>query len=242
MKARMVLIISLMGITAFLLGAVAIDPCGKFSCSGKPHTRHGVNIALKFLFGPKECDATCSCKSIAYIQIARVMGRDGQPQFELPGTDLLHVQDDSDLWANGWAVDQELFDSKWGFYGLQNTGQFNSAMLSPGSDDEEAVLRDGPKGWTKDLMVDYVQFVSVPVCMDSAAQTPCGDKLLGYYYWDFVIAEDGTITGPSHELGTKSDQVAVEKAITAWNSAVPSFREIYEIEKKTFPNPTSLAQ
>ncbi|HKS21847.1 MAG TPA: hypothetical protein VJZ76_03530 [Thermoanaerobaculia bacterium] len=190
-------------------------PCGTFLFQGTGHTNGGVNVFVHFDFDPATCGATCTCNSVVYIQIVRVIDRD-TGDFLAPGPEQKNriVTGDTDATQNGWAVDR-IDGRTWGYYGRNNDGTF--ALVVPGSNTTDARLEDGPRGWDEGTWFDAV---SVPVCIDTAAA--CNNALLGYQYWLFIAAATGTPTGdPFNEVGVTWMQDAFDKAVIEWNNDAP---------------------
>jgi hypothetical protein len=190
-------------------------PCGTFTFTGTGTTDSGANVFVHFDFDPATCGATCTCNSVVYIQIVRVIDRD-TGDFLAPGPEQQNriVTGDPSATQNGWAVDR--FDGRtWGYYGRNNDGTF--ALVIPGSNTTDARLEDGPHGWGGGVMFDAV---SVPVCIDAAAT--CNNSLLGDYYWLFFTEPAGTLTmDPFHEVGVTWMQDAFDKAVIEWNNDAP---------------------
>jgi len=201
-------------------------PCGTFTYSGTP-SGHYLNVSVNFNFNPATCGATCTCNKIVYIQIVRVVDRT-TGNFLAPGpeqqarivTGLSPTQD-------GWSVDR--IDGRvWGYYGRNNDGTFAS-YLTPGSNTSPAILGDGPGGFPANTWMD---FVSVPVCIDTNAS--CNNRLLGYYYWFFILDNNGNATDPFDEIGVTWMQQSFTSAVAEWNNDAPG------LGKNTLPGMTPL--
>jgi hypothetical protein len=132
------------------------------------------------------------------------------------------VTGDPDATQNGWAVDR-LFGMAWGYYGRNDNGTFNT-NITVGSNTATAILRDRPSGWPTNTWFDAV---SIPVCIDSGAS--CNNRLLGYYYWLFIVNPDGTTGDPFDEIGVTWMQTAFNKAVVEWNNDAPG------LGKHSFP-------
>jgi len=189
------------------------SPCGTFTYTGAPHANRGINTQVDFNFNPATCGATCTCNTIAYVQIVRVIDNN-TGNFLAPGPEQQNriVTTGPDATQNGWAVDR-IDGRTWGYYGRNNDGTF--ALVTPGSNTSTATLVDGPNGWPDNTWFDAV---SVPVCIDAAAT--CNNRLLGYEYWLFVVA-NGAAGAPFNEVGVTWMQSAFDRAVTEWNNDAP---------------------
>ena len=198
-------------------------PCGTFSFTGFPHTNRGVDVTVNFNFAPAVCSATCSCNTIAYVQIVRIYDMN-TGNYISPNSDQTNriVTGQSQATMNGWAVDR-LSGRIWGYYGRNNDATF-AGTLTPGSNTTPATLRDTPSGWPDQSWFDAV---SVPVCIDSRAT--CANNLLGYYYWLFVVGTGGTTGAPFNEIGVDWNRDAFDLAVTEWNNDAPG------LGKNSFP-------
>lgn len=200
---------------AFLGCGKATSPCGLFTFTGAPSNNRGIDMTLTFAFDPSLCKAdSCGCDSIAYVQIIRAIN--------LETGDFLYsnseqrdriVTGNPNQALNGWSVDR-LEGKVYGYYGRNDNGTFASTLM-PGSNISPALLRDSPWGWIDNTWFDAV---SVPVCIDSNSK--CINKLLGYYYWLFLI-DKGNATAPFHEVGVTWHQDAFDAAVQKWNTLAP---------------------
>lgn len=191
------------------------QPCGVFTFSGSPNGDRGVNITDSFAFNPALCGASCNSNQIVYIQIVRVIDRD-TGEFLAPGPQQQAriVTGQSDAVYNGWSVDR-LEDHIWGYYGRNNDGTFDSA-LTPGSSSSPAVLFDSPAGWPDSTWFDAVD---VPVCIDP--DSSCVNRLLGDYYWLYIVNTGGSTETPFSEVGVDWMQTAVNLSTAKWNATAP---------------------
>jgi hypothetical protein len=198
-------------------------PCGNFTFTGAGHSDAGVSVIVDFDFNPATCGATCTCNTICYIQIVRIIDRD-TGAFLAPNSDQQNriVTGQPSATQNGWAVDR-LSNRVWGYYGRNNDGTFAST-LTPGSNTTAAILKDTPSGWPSNSWFDAV---SVPVCIDASAS--CQNKLLGYYYWLFIVGSDGSGSDPFSEVGVDWMQDAFNKSVIEWNNDAPG------LGKNSFP-------
>ena len=201
-------------------------PCGTFTYTGTPSGRN-LNVNVNFNFNPATCGATCTCNTICYVQIVRVVDRDtgnflapGPEQQDRIVTGISPTQD-------GWSVDR-LEGRMWGYYGRFNDGTF-AATLTTGSNASPAILRDGPGGFPANTWMD---FVSVPVCIDANAS--CNNRLLGYYYWFFILNNNGNATNPFDEIGVTWMQDSFNSAVAKWNIKAPG------LGKNSFPGMSPL--
>jgi len=187
-------------------------PCGTFTFTGSPHENRGVNVQVDFNFNPANCGATCTCNTICYIQIIRVIDRN-TGAFLAPNTDQQNrmVTGRSGAWLNGWAIDR-LSSRNWGYYGRNNDGAF-SGTITTGSNTSTATLRDVPSGWPNNSWFDAV---SVPVCINTGST--CVNRLLGYYYWLFIVDNTGTTGDPFDEIGRTWMRDSFTESVTEWNN------------------------
>jgi hypothetical protein len=203
------------------------QPCGAFTFNATPISR-GENVNVNFNFNPALCGAACTCNTIAYIQIVRVVDRN-TGAFLAPNSDQQNriVTGQADATQNGWSVDR-LSGRVWGYYGRNNDGVF-SPTLTTGSNTSTATLRDMPSGWDDNVWLD---FVSVPVCIDNAAS--CNNTLDGYWYWFFIVGTGGTTGQPFSEVGVDWMQDAFDKSVNEWNNDAPG------LGKNSFPAMTRM--
>jgi hypothetical protein len=200
-------------IVAMLAGCgTATQPCGTFTFNGTPISNAGITCDVNFNFNPGTCSSTCTCNSIAYIQIVRIIDRD-TGDFRQPHSAQFNrmVTGNATVAFNGWAVDR-LASRVWGYYGRNNDGTFAST-LTPGSNTTTAILRDTPSGWAVNNWFDAV---SVPVCIDAAAT--CNNRLLGFEYWLFVVTGSGAGSDPFSEIGRVWHADVFDLAVAEWNS------------------------
>ncbi|HVS81978.1 MAG TPA: hypothetical protein VHE60_09610 [Pyrinomonadaceae bacterium] len=203
-------------------------PCGTFTFTGTPHNQQGITNQVDFNFNPATCGATCTCNTICYVQIVRIINRDDGSYLQ-PFAEQANrmVTGDADATQNGWAVDR-LFGRVWGYYGRNNDATFNG-NLTTGSNTATATLRDRPSGWPNNSWFDAV---SVPVCIDSGAS--CNNRLLGYEYWLFIVDTSGNTGAPFNEIGVTWMQSAFNKAVVEWNNDAPG------LGKNSFPGMSPL--
>ena len=209
---KIVVGIALLALLAAACGTPTL-PCGTLTYTGAPHANRGVNTRVDFNFNPATCGARCTCNTIAYIQIVRVIDRN-TGNFLAPGPEQQNriVRGQPDATQNGWALDR-IDGRTWGYYGRNNDGTF--ALVTPGSNTSTATLVDGPSGWADNTWFDAV---SVPVCIDAAAT--CNNRLLGYEYWLFIV-NNGAAGAPFSEVGVTWMQTAVDRSVTEWNTDAP---------------------
>lgn len=67
------------------------------------------------------------------------------------------------------------------------------------------------------------QAVSAPVSIDGG-QSSCNNNFLGYYYWSWVVNEDGTTSNDNIiELVARENlHLVLDSAVSAWNTQAPS--------------------
>ena len=206
-------------------------PCGNFTYTGTALPGGGgATVSVNFNFNPSVCASSCNCNTICYVQIVRVIDRT-TGDFLAPNSDQQNriVTTSDQATINGWAVDR-LDNRNWGYYGRNDDGAFSST-LTTGSNTSTATLSDQPSGWGPNTWLD---FVSVPVCIDNNA--PCVNSLIGYYYWLFIIDNDGHNGDPFNEIGVDWNKDAFDAAVTEWNNDAPG------LGKHTFPAFTRMAE
>jgi hypothetical protein len=204
--------------------------CGTFDhlASNALPDHLGAEYKVQFKFQPADCNKPCNCEQIAYVQIARVVLRDGTYWDDGDRTPLIITnirngsgEDNTEL--NGWFIDAWL-DAKYGYYARNSNGTFNEELIRIGqnkrSPELPAWLFDRPLGLPKDSLVE---FVDAPVCLDTHAS--CNDRLLGYSHWWFTIGKNGSspsVEGPVFDLDPKDKRLdnlkeAVRLAAARWN-------------------------
>jgi hypothetical protein len=188
-------------------------PCGNFSFTGTPHSNHGIDMTLDFAFDPAGCKAAATtATTVAYIQIVRIIDRD-TGDFLAPSSEQQNriVTGRTPTSLNGWAVDR-IAGKVWGFYGRNNDATF-AGTLTTGSSTSTATLRDSPGGWPNNTWFDAV---SVPECLVGA--TDCQDKLVGFYYWLFIVDAGGSVGNPTHLVAVDWHRDAVDQSVIEWNA------------------------
>jgi len=148
-------------------------------------------------------------------------------EFIAPNSDQQNRIVTGDPNANGWAVDR-ISNRKWGYYARFDDGTF-ATYLTTGSNTSPAILGDDPGGFPDNTWMD---FVSVPVCIDSSAS--CNNTLDGYWYWWFVIGAGGATGQPFSEVGVDWMQYAFDKSVVEWNNDAPG------LGKHSFPAMTRM--
>ena len=203
------------------------QPCGTFSFNSSPGACSQDNVNVVFNFNPATCGAACTCNTIAYIQVVRVIDRQ-TGEFIAPNSDQFDriVTGQADATQNGWAVDR-LSGRVWGYYGRDNGGGFSG--ITPGSNTAPATLFDGPGGFGCDNI--WFDFVTVPVCIDASAT--CNNSLVGYWYWFFILNTSGN-GPPFTEIGVDWMQDAFDKSVIEWNNDAAG------LGKNAFPSMTRM--
>ncbi len=192
-----------------LTGCVATLECGIWNFSGTP-SGNSFPLTNTFTFNPANCGKNCDCSQDPIIQMTWVYDETTQ-------TNLYASQQPQGTRsaASGWAVDQ-LDGWAYAYYSLQNNGTFASVYGLPGSNGNPSQLIDAPGGWGPNT-VFYA--VDVPVCY---ASKTCQNKILGYYFWSYIIDSSDTgqkfITAPAwKDLDTEFQNV-----VAAWNKWAPT--------------------
>lgn len=190
-------------------GCMATLECGSWTFSGTP-SGNSFPLTDTFTFTPANCGKTCDCTSDPIIQMTWVYD-------ETSGTNLYasNQPQGGRSTANGWAIDQ-IDGWAYAYYSLQNNGTFSATYGLPGANGTASTLKDDPSGWGPNTIF-YA--VDVPVCY---ASKTCQNKILGYYFWSYIIDSSGTgqkfITAPAwKDLDTE-----FLSAVAAWNKWAPT--------------------
>jgi hypothetical protein len=119
----------------------------------------------------------------------------------------------------GWYVDR-LTGRDWGYYGRNDNGSF-AGNLTPGNNTTAAVLFDGPRR-PDSMRQIWWQAVSGSVSIDGGANS-CNNNFLGYYYWSWIVDEDGVVTDNYIIDGVAWEdlQLVMDDAVAAWNTQAP---------------------
>lgn len=209
------LVIALLAVAVTSCGPATL-PCGTFTFTGSPHANRGINMTLNFAFDPVACGAPATnATTIAYVQIIRIIDQD-TGAFLQPNSDQQNrIVTGQSASLNGWAIDR-LSGRVWGYYGRNNDGTF-SATLTTGSNTTDAILRDTPSGWPDNSWFDAV---SVPVCL--VGDATCQDRLIGYYFWLFIVDSAGVVSGnPLNYVARDWHRDAVDLSVTEWDNDAP---------------------
>jgi hypothetical protein len=195
-----------------------IQPCGNFTFTGNTFANgssNGLNMNLSFAFDPAACGKpACDAPKICYIQMVRTYDFD-------EGT-FSYISEEHQARAieYGWYIDR-LTGKKWGYYGRNDDGSFAST-LSPGNNNTPAVLFDSPSR-PSSMAGIWWQAVSASVSID-AGNSSCNNNLLGYYYWSWIVNQDGTISDDNiiQLVARENLHLVLDAAISAWNTQAPS--------------------
>ena len=213
-----------LSIALLILSSCAPIPrCGDFTFTGdKVDNRevNGVDMNVSFDFNPETCGSNCTCNPVAYIQIVRTV--------DMESFAYIYPSEEKEdrATANGWYIDR-LEGKIWGYYGRNNDGSF-AANLEPGSETEPAILFDGPQRPEEEPWIQiWWQAVSVPACIQ--AGSGCENKLLGYYFWSWLVDNVGAVSDPVHAVAWKPLENEVDAAVGEWNIQAPG------LGKNTFP-------
>ena len=218
--------------------------CGKFDnvVSKSVPEKLGAEYQVQFKFQPEDCNKSCACEQIAYVQIARVVLKDGtywdDGSHETSMVrDVKNESGEDDPELNGWFIDNWWWE-KYGYYARYSDGSFEKEYIRPGDNKQSPKL----PAWIFDKPGDIainslVEFVDAPVCLDSGAI--CNNKLLGYSRWWFTIGNGAypqKIEGPYFTLDPQSDTLralkkSVDLAAKQWNDTAHSRDQ----DIKTFP-------
>jgi hypothetical protein len=200
-----------------------VPKCGDFTFTGTKvdtSSNNGLDMNLRFDFHPAACGAGCTCNLVCYVQIVRTVDMQTYvyvyPSAEKQGRAN----------AEGWYIDR-IEGRVWGFYGRNNDGSFAGTLI-PGSDTSPTTLFDGPsRPEAEPWLQVWWQAVSVPVCIQ--AGSGCQNKLLGYYFWSWLVNDAGTVTGPVDAIAWRPLEDEFDTAVTGWNAQAPG------LGKNAFP-------
>jgi hypothetical protein len=167
-------------------------------------------LSSAFTFTPATCDSGCNVQIDAMIQITWVYdATDRMPLYA-------NSQDEAVADADGWNIDQ-LNGEGYGWYGLLNDGTtFYSFWNTTGGNGTPNTLYDNPSGWGPDT---YFYAVDAAVCFKA---DPCNNKILGYYFWSWIIDNSGNGTEFITAPAWKDLDTEFLNAVASWNSWAPT--------------------
>jgi hypothetical protein len=211
------LVIAFLVAFGFLLPSCErIQPCGTFTFDGHTFSNgsNGLNMSLNFAFDPAACGKpACNTPKICYIQMVRT--------YDLEEGTFSYISEEHEARAieYGWYVDR-LSGKKWGYYGRNDDGTF-AGNLTPGNNSTAAILFDAPSR-PSSMTGIWWQAVSASVSID-ASDSACNNNFLGYYYWSWIVDQDGTISDDSIiQLVAREDlHLTLDAAVSAWNTQAP---------------------
>jgi hypothetical protein len=177
-----------------------------------------------FTFNPANCGKSCDCSQDPIIQMVWVYD-------ETAHTNVYATMAEGKADANGWIVDQ-IIGWAYAYYSLHNDGTFDASYGLPGSNGTASTLQDTPNWYAN---IDFYA-VDVPVCYSSKK---CKDKILGYYFWSYVL--DSTDTGQKAIIGPawKGLDTEFQNAVAAWNAWAPTSGSENDLTK-TLPHAVPL--
>jgi hypothetical protein len=204
-------------------GCCKLPPCGDFEFTGSSYDTsisNGVDMNISFDFDPEICCTDCTCDLVCYVQMVRVCDLEDGIYLYATSEKADRATDD------GWYIDR-LAGRIWGYYGRYDDGSF-APTLQPGSNTTNAILYDAPRrGESDEWMPIWWQAVSVPVCIDDGSG--CENNLLGYYFWSWVVDENGVVLDPIHGIAWKPLEEHFNEAVDEWNLQAPG------LGKNNFP-------
>lgn len=208
------------------------EPCGVFEFHDTGvldnNSSNGWQMNLDFTFNPENCEDTCSCDLVCYIQMVRTIDQ-STGTYLYASTEKLNRAT-----AEGWYIDR-LATRIWGYYGRNDNGTFAS-NLTPGSVGSPANLYDYPKRPEAAPWLDFLWMaISVPVCIDNPGSN-CNNHLLGYYEWAWAVDAAGTVPYTLDWVSPKGFKDDFDDAVAEWNSQAPT------LSKNTFPAFTRLSE
>lgn len=206
-----------------------VPRCGDFTFTGTKvdtTSTNGIDMNLSFDFNPETCGSKCTCNPVAYIQIVRTVDMET----------YIYIYPSSEkedrATTSGWYIDR-IEGMEWGYYGRNDDGSFAS-HLDPGSEIDPAILFDSPRRGEEEPWIDiWWQAVSVPVCIQS--ESSCENRLLGYYFWSWLVDNAGGVSEPIHAIAWTPLENEVDAAVSEWNIQAPG------LGKHTFPAFSRLA-
>ncbi len=224
--STVVLLLSVGACTNF---CTPLGRCGLFDFTGSKvdtSNTNGIDMQVSFDFNPENCGSECTCNPVAYVQIVRTVDMES-------GIYIYPSSEKEDrATAAGWYIDR-LEGRKWGYYGRNDDGSFASS-LDPGSETEPAILFDSPRRrQAEPWLAIWWQAVSVPACIQDTSG--CSNRLLGYYFWSWLVDDAGTVSDPVHANAWEPMQADFDAAVGEWNAQAPG------LGKNTFPAFTQLA-
>jgi len=117
--------------------------------------------------------------------------------------------------ADGWNIDR-VDGEGYGWYSLINDGTtFASFWNTTGSNGTATTLFDAPGGWPNNT---YFYAVDAAVCFTSRT---CGNRILGYYFWSWIIDNSGNATAFIIAPAWKDLDSEFQSALAAWNAWAP---------------------
>lgn len=207
-------------------------PCGTFTYNhlqiDDQASSNGIEMTLDFDFNPSDCGAACACNRVCYIQIVRAVNQED-------GSYLYASSEKEErATAEGWYIDR-VPGKIWGYYGRNDDGSFGG-NLTPGTDATNAQLYDFPRRSEVEPWIGFTwSAVSVPACIENAAST-CNNKLLGFYAWNWIVEDDGSVVAPLNWNAAKGLKDQVDLAVSEWNIQAPG------LGKNVFPAFTRLSE
>ena len=216
-------------VLVLLAGCAIVEPCGTFEFNGTAvdtSSENGVNMSVSYDFAPGDCESTCTCDPVVYVQIVRTV--DWQTfAYLYPSTEKQNRATNE-----GWYIDR-IANRVWGYYGRNDDGSFAS-YLTPGSDVNLATLQDSPRRPESEPWLGiWWQAVSVPVCIEEGSA--CENNLLGYYFWSWFVEDTGVVAGVWDWIAGPTLADAVDDAVAEWNP------QALALGKNAFPAFTRLA-
>jgi len=212
--------------------------CGFFNFSPKTDKDQNGNVAaqfkLDFTFHPSQCNSTCSCDKVWFVQILRVLDLDNPSSImQTSDEQQARMVQSTDLSLKGWAVDR-IAGSKFGYYHMNSSGGLDQDpfdLWQFGYVDTPAIMHDSVQpgaNWRWGSNVKRVQYqgIAAAVCIDGGS---CQAHVLGMKQW--VTNYDrttNTIDPPTAYDTFTWAQGALTAAVSAWNNqgghdALPTF-------------------
>lgn len=194
-------------------GAPSVN-CGSWAFNGTVQSDpNSFPLTSSFTFTPATCGSNCKVQTDAMIQMTLVYDTVERMNVYATSAD----QDRAD--ANGWNIDR-VNGAGYGWYSLLNDGKtFYSFWETTGSNNTADTLNDRPGGWANNT---FFYAVDASVCFKSDGSDTCTHKILGYYFWSWVIENNGNAAEFLTAPGWQPLEAEFQSALAAWNKWAPN--------------------
>jgi len=187
------------------------EECGSWTFSGTPSSGPPTSfpVSVAFDFTPQTCGKTCECRTDCMTQMVVVYDQVNHT-YLYGGTG-----DQQRALSSGWTIDR-VDGSGYGYYGLQNNQTFYSGWNTTGTNGTADTLYDDPSNWGPNT-----SFAAVDVATCYASDT-CNDRILGYYYWSWLIDNNGTASEFIVAPAWQDLDTTFQQAVASWNAWAPN--------------------